>query len=243
MAQQPLPLLSEQEDRLRYAAWTEEQGLGEFVRAFGSGFRLTGPLDPDALTTALTDVLARYDALRAVFPDGLYSEHQLVAPPRPFHLERIDLRDRPEEDRLDEAIRLVSERMSENLDLTGGAMLRAVLARLDDHDHVLGLTADHMVADGECMEVILDELWRRYAAATAGERLTLPDPDFDYRDYLRWERDWLRDDPTPRAAIAETAKLLEGMGLSPPVTVDGRPQPGQRHQPITVVLSALAYVL
>ena len=100
MTQDRLPLLSEQQDRLAYAAWTERQGLDEFIRNFGGGFRLRGPLDVDALKAALTALVDRHEALRAVFPDGLDSDHQFVHASHDAVLAEKDVRHLPQPERL-----------------------------------------------------------------------------------------------------------------------------------------------
>lgn len=222
MSQERLPLLSEQQDRLAYAAWTERQGLGEFVRNFGGGFRLRGALDVDALKAALTALVERHEALRTAFPVGFDSDYQVVQAPRAAVLAEQDLRHLPEEGRTEEGLRRAGEYLSRNLDPAGGLMLSTVLVRLGEEDHILGLALDHMVADGASLETLVDELWQFYAAAERGEPSPLPTVRFDYRAYLRWEDDWLRNDPVPRQSIARFAEILEGPGVLPLADIDGR---------------------
>lgn len=217
-----LPLLSEQRDRLAYAGWTEQHGLGEFVRNFGGGFRLRGALDLDALRASLTALVERHEALRAAFPDGFLSDYQIVEAPREAVIAERNVRDVPEEDRFEEGLRSAGEYLSRNLDPTSGLLLSAVLVRLADDDHILGLALDHMVADGVSLEVLVDELWQLYQAAVQGEPVKLPASRFDYRAYLRWEDNWLRNDPVPQQLIARFAEVLEGVGVVPLADINGR---------------------
>ncbi|HEX6969479.1 MAG TPA: condensation domain-containing protein [Micromonosporaceae bacterium] len=221
MPAEKIPLLSEQADRLAFGAWTEEHGLGEYVRTFGGGFRLIGPLDVEALRSSLTTLVARHEALRVSFPDRGRSGCQIVQQPSGVDLAERDLRDVPEDRRLTEAVQAAGAYLSRNPELDEGQRLRTMLVRLGADDHILALAVDHLVADGGSFEILVDELWTLYSAAVRDERPKLPEQRFTYTDFARWEADWLRNDPEPRQAIARTAELLDGMGLSPLITIDG----------------------
>ena len=221
MSGERLPLLSDQYDRLLVGDWIDRQGLGADVRMFGSGFRLTGPLHVDALRSVLTALVARHEALRVAFPDRGLSGYQIVCPPPEVELTEWDLRDLPDNERWEEAARIVGERLSKNVDLEAGLLLSAALVRLGDEDHLLGLAADHLVVDGEALELLVGELWSMYAAKVGGQAPNLPEQQSTYSDFVRWEADWLRRDPAARQAIALMAQRLDGLGVNPPVLLPG----------------------
>jgi hypothetical protein len=216
-----LPLLSDQIDRLAIQEWVERQGLGVEVRMFGRGFRLTGPLDTDALDSALTALVARHEALRAAFPGRGRTGRQEIREARTFTPERVDLTALPEDERADEALRLAGAFLSRNLDLDGGLLMSGVVYRLGEQDHLLGLAVDHLVVDGQSFEILVNELWELYAAVVEGREAKLPEQRFTYADFVRWEAEWLGRDPEPRQMIARFAELLDGIGTNAPVYLPG----------------------
>ena len=74
---------------------------------------------------------------------------QIVGPPRPVPLARVDLRELPPEAREAEASRLVVRESRRPFDLSRDLMLRATLVRLDDEEHVLLLVMHHIASDGQ----------------------------------------------------------------------------------------------
>src|SRR5207248_2912625 len=120
-----------------------------------------------------------------------------------------DLRDAPAAGRLAAALTRMGAELGDNVDLDGGLLLRAVLVRLDQEEYLLGLAADHLVVDGEAFEILARELWNGYTAALAGEPPAAP-PAFAYSEFVRWEANWLAQDPEPRRITAEVAQHLRG---------------------------------
>src|SRR3977135_3688200 len=70
-------------------------------------------------------------------------------------------------------------------------MLRALLLRLADQEHVLILNLHHIVADGWSVGVLTRELGELYAAALNGQPAQLPELPVQYSDYAYWQRQWL----------------------------------------------------
>ncbi|MCE0445926.1 condensation domain-containing protein [Streptomyces tricolor] len=56
------------------------------------GMRLRGPLDPEALGRALTEIVRRHEALRTTFPAEGGKPQQCIGRPRPVPLPVTDLR-------------------------------------------------------------------------------------------------------------------------------------------------------
>ncbi|GJE49918.1 Glutamate-1-semialdehyde 2,1-aminomutase [Methylobacterium tardum] len=124
--------------------------------------RLRGPLDAAAFTEAFAEVMARHDALRCRFsPVGdalLVSE---VAP----SLVALDFSGQPLQ-AASEALRgLIEAEAALPFDLVAGLPCRASLVRLAPDEHVLVLTAHHIVCDGWSINVIVEELAALYAEA------------------------------------------------------------------------------
>lgn len=118
------------------------------------------------MQAALTDVVARHDALRLRFaPTG---DRMRVAVSEPVELPVHLLTD-------DAALAGFVERDAETpFDLVSGPVLRAALARLSEHLHVLVFTAHHLVCDGWSMNALIGELSAAYVARRAGKPAASP---------------------------------------------------------------------
>ena len=73
-------------------------------------------------------------------------------------------------------------------------LLRVLVLRLSDTEHVLVLTLHHIVTDGWSMGLLLGELAQRYDAGfRSGLPVTLPPLRLQYADYAVWQREaWRR---------------------------------------------------
>ena len=69
--------------------------------------RLRGPLDVAALEASLHEICTRHEALRTTFGTRDGEPVQIVGPPRPVPLTRVDMRELPPEAREAEASRLI----------------------------------------------------------------------------------------------------------------------------------------
>ncbi|MFD2762593.1 non-ribosomal peptide synthetase [Micromonospora eburnea] len=152
-----------------------------------TGLRLAGPLDTGALRTALDGLVARHEVLRTRYVVIDDEPAQVVDDPGPVALTEVDLRDL---DRAAQDARLAGWTSHDRrpVDLAGGPVLAATLARLGDEEHALLLTLHHIAFDEWSEEVLWRELDRRYAAALAGEAAALPPLPVQYADFAAWQR-------------------------------------------------------
>ncbi|WP_242454354.1 non-ribosomal peptide synthetase [Bailinhaonella thermotolerans] len=135
--------------------------------------RIRGPLDAGALRRALGAVLARHEVLRWRVPERDGMPYVEVAPPGEAGL--------PVEELPEEAVEgLLAAEAATPFDLARGPLVRARLARLAPDDHVLAVTAHHIVFDGWSQDVFYRDLARAYA----GE--ALPPPETGFADYAAW---------------------------------------------------------
>ncbi|MFJ1756198.1 amino acid adenylation domain-containing protein [Kitasatospora sp. NPDC088134] len=166
--------------------------------------RVAGPLDTDALRTAVRAVSTRHESLRTVFTerDGSVFQHLLDAPP---HQEAIELRPVTEAG-LDAAVEAAVRR---GFDLATERPLRVTVLELGPEDHVLVLLFHHIAGDEWSMLPFVEDL----TAAYAGEALA-PLP-VQYADYTRWQRELLGDPADPDSLhsrqLAYWRKALAGL--------------------------------
>ncbi|MFD7683227.1 amino acid adenylation domain-containing protein [Streptomyces sp. NPDC060187] len=160
------------------------------------GLRISGPLDVAALETALTELVARHEVLRTRFvTDGDGTPGQIVDAPRPLPLAVHDLRYVTDVVAREEAATaLVDTEGFRPVDLATGPMVRALLLRLADEEHLLSLTVHHIAFDGWSVGVLSRELTTLYTARVTGVAAGLPEPLLQYADFAVWQRSWFTGD-------------------------------------------------
>ncbi|HEY7216731.1 MAG TPA: amino acid adenylation domain-containing protein, partial [Thermoanaerobaculia bacterium] len=150
-----------------------------------------GPLDSAVLVRCLGEVVRRHQTLRTVFaaPEG--SAVQVIQPAAPFVLPRVDLSGLPQAVGEATARSLTAEEAGRPFDLARGPLLRGVLMRLRDADHVAVLTLHHIVSDGWSMGILVREVAALYAAFAESLPSPLPELPVQYADFAAWQHSWL----------------------------------------------------
>ncbi|MFL6683597.1 condensation domain-containing protein, partial [Paraburkholderia graminis] len=159
---------------------------------------MSGPLDGDAVQSALDALVHRHEMLRTRFDDSGDAPRQLIAPVEDlaavrnaWHWETVDARNLT-----DDAFNAQLRRLArEPFDLTRGPLFRATLFIRDDERHVLHFVMHHIVADGWSINVLLRDFAACYRAARQGAEhalnapLALPPLAIQYADYAAWQRE------------------------------------------------------
>ncbi|HEY9901691.1 MAG TPA: amino acid adenylation domain-containing protein, partial [Candidatus Sericytochromatia bacterium] len=164
-----------------------------------TALRLMGSLNLTALEQTFNEIVRRHEALRTRF--GIV-EGQLVqaipaqsstnAPPLTLHLPIINLQPLPVEERDREARRLVSEEYLRPFNLASGPLLRLLLLKLDETEHILLLTLHHIVSDDWSIGVLIREMKAIYTAFAHKQPSPLPELPLQYADFAHWQREWLQ---------------------------------------------------
>jgi amino acid adenylation domain-containing protein len=157
------------------------------------GLRLKGVLERDALQRALDRIVVRHEALRTSFAMVDSEAVQRIAGVGAgFALPVFDLAGHA--DVGGELETLAEQEAAEAFDLEHGPLIRGRLVRLGDDEHVLLVTAHHIVSDGWSMSVLTRELGALYRAYLHDEADPLPPLSIQYADYAVWQRCWLGGD-------------------------------------------------
>ncbi|MDE1175197.1 MAG: amino acid adenylation domain-containing protein [Edaphobacter sp.] len=143
---------------------------------------LEGDLNQRILEDSLTNILSRYEALRATFDPN--AGIQNFSAPAPVALPRLDLSAFAESERAEKLHAFLEEDSRTPFDLLNGPLVRMTLIRLSPTQHALAFTGHHAVCDGWSINVILDELSRTYSARVAGKAPQL-DPVMPFSEYAR----------------------------------------------------------
>ncbi len=187
----------------------------------GLALRLRGALHAPALTAALRDLVARHESLRTTFDEVDGKGMQVVHPAVDLAVPVVELAGATGEE-LDAAL---SAEYSHPFDLRTGPLFRALLFRVADDEHVLLLTAHHIVTDGASMGVLVEELGALYAAATQGREPDLPALPVQYADFASWQRNRLSG-PALNGELDYWTRQLSG--ISPMELPTDRPRPQVR---------------
>ncbi|MFB8107313.1 amino acid adenylation domain-containing protein, partial [Streptomyces sp. NPDC056007] len=153
--------------------------------------RLSGTLDEQALTAALTDVVTRHETLRTVFAEDAEGPYQIVLAPCPVP---ATTRSATEE----ELPALLTEAARAGFDLAADIPLRAHLFALARDEHALLLVMHHIAGDGGwSVPLLVKDLATAYAARRGGREPGWPPLAVQYADYTLWQREVLgsADDP------------------------------------------------
>jgi amino acid adenylation domain-containing protein/non-ribosomal peptide synthase protein (TIGR01720 family) len=157
-----------------------------------SPVRIRGRLDARALERALDEVERRHEALRTTFTMNAQQPVQVVAAWKRRPLPRVDLSGLPDEQREGAAEEWARQESFRPFDLVRGPVLRRLLLRLGEQDHVLLLTLHHVVADGWSMGLLVHEVVTLYLAFVRDRPPALPELEIQYADFALWQRGWLR---------------------------------------------------
>ncbi|MDQ3289422.1 MAG: amino acid adenylation domain-containing protein [Pseudomonadota bacterium] len=205
--------------------WLADQLGKEASLAYNESIslRLRGPLDEAALRASLAELPARHDSLRVtVGPNG---NELCIAEELELETRLLDLSDRDAQRREAAVAERQRASVEKAFDVEAGPLLRAELLRLGDEEHVLILSAHHIVCDGWSFGVLLRDIAAGYARRTGDVARTLPAPE-SFADYATAEERWSRS----RECLADEAYWLSQFERPAPaldLPLD-RPRPRQR---------------
>ncbi|WP_245665884.1 condensation domain-containing protein, partial [Nocardia sienata] len=210
--------------------------LNRFDRASAAyniplAIRLSGALDVEALRAAVSDLVARHEVLRTVYPETESGPVQVVLPAGAA-APRLRVRSVATGD----VVSAVAELASAGFDVTAEVPLRVALLRVDDTAGVSGATGEfvlamvvhHIAADGASVAPLTRDLMTAYAARSAGEAPGWAALPVQYADYSIWQRALLGDEADPESLAAKQVGYWRSMLAGVPDQLDlptDRPRP------------------
>ncbi len=176
------PLSPMQAGLLFHSLYAPQGGL--YVEQVQNLFR--GALDLGALRTAWERVQERHAILRSSFRwESLRRPVQVVAEQSNLHWHEEDWRGLSREEQeagLREFLRVDRER---GFDMSQGPLYRYRVLRLGENEWQLVWSFHHILLDGWCLSLVLQEVYGIYEALVRGEEAALGRPR-SYRDYIAW---------------------------------------------------------
>ncbi len=187
--------------------------------------RIRGRLNVPWLEWSLNEILRRHEVLRATFSTAGDVPFQHIAPGATLSRSPssdIAVHDFNEIDA--EIQRRAIEEIRRPFDLKTGPLIRGLVLRLSEDDHVLVLTLHHIVSDGWTSGILFDELGSLYQSASTNAPVPLPELPLQYSDYAAWQRKYMQGDRLARE-LAYWSSRMEGAPSSIELPTDqARPE-------------------
>ncbi|WP_417715339.1 non-ribosomal peptide synthase/polyketide synthase, partial [Rhodococcus daqingensis] len=164
--------------------------------------RLRGRLDLAAMQAAVTDVVARHEVLRTVYPDSAQGPSQVI-----LTAEQATPDLTPVTVSADELLPRVIADISVGFDVTSVVPMRASLYRVDtdsadEAEFVLVLVVHHIAADGFSMGPLIRDVVTAYASRSVGDAPSWAPLPVQYADFSLWQREVLGSEDDPESVIA-----------------------------------------
>ncbi|HKN83072.1 MAG TPA: amino acid adenylation domain-containing protein, partial [Pyrinomonadaceae bacterium] len=200
---QPLPLSFAQQ---RLWLLHQIEPASPFYNMCG-GVRLKGPLNFAALQQSLNEITRRHEILRTAFVSTDDQAWQSISSQSFLQLPIVDLRQLSEFEREAEISRLVRREARRPFDLQKPSLVRFSLIRASEEEHILLLTAHHIVFDAWSIDLFIRELGSLFDAFSTGRPSPLPKLPIQFADYAVWQKKWLSGETLEKQRAYWTKQL------------------------------------
>jgi amino acid adenylation domain-containing protein len=140
---------------------------------------LKGSLNIEVLQQSLDAIVLRHEVLRTVFGNNNGRPFAVVTPDCQIELVIRDLNNDLRSE--------IAEESRRPFNLSTGPLLRAIVFRLDQDEHILMVTMHHIISDGWSMNIFFDELVSHYHDLMNGSELQADALPLQYADFAAWQ--------------------------------------------------------
>jgi amino acid adenylation domain-containing protein len=147
--------------------------------------RITSPLDRKALARAFSLLVRRHPALRTVFKleDGKPMQEVLPDGDGPI------LQERPCSETQKKLLKEMAREARTPFDLEAASPARCILFCKSESENYLLFAIHHIVSDFWSLSLFIHELAVLYESEAGNSVTSLPWPELEYGDYVRWQAD------------------------------------------------------
>ena len=157
-----------------------------------AALRLTGHVNVAVLTKSIFEIISRHEILRTNFITRNGEALQVVRPSPSFSLPVIDLSALPANEREARIHEITRQEIQRPFNLVHDLLLRAILLRLDEKQHMLLTSIHHIICDGWSINIFNREITVLYEAFSKNQPSPLPELAIQYKDYASWQREWMQ---------------------------------------------------
>ena len=152
-------------------------------------YRIPGPVQENALQSALHAVIERHEILRSYFPETDGNASQLIQESPTADLSVHDFAHFGAEDRQAAVDSTIQDLSRHRFNLAAGPPVRLALIRSGEQEDMVALAVHHILCDAWSIGIFFAELKSFYEAFADQRNDYLPELPVQYGDYTLWERD------------------------------------------------------
>lgn len=178
------PLSYMQEGMLFHSFLQKEEGA--YVEQ--SLFTIKGNLSYEMFQRSIQAIIDRHDIFRTVFlphVPNLSGPRQVVMTERKFHLHNEDISSLQTNEQNDYIEQFKEIDKEKGFDLQKDMLMRISLLKKADNEHVCVWSHHHILMDGWCLGIILQEFMQIYQSIHTGNHLSM-EPVRPYSTYISW---------------------------------------------------------
>lgn len=184
--------LSRMQEGMLFHSFLQKEGAAYIEQ---SVFTIKGRLRPELFEQSVQSVISRHDIFRTVFLPHvaqLNGPRQVVLREREFRLHREDLTHLDEAEQSIYLQRFKERDRLKGFDLQKDMLMRVSLFKTADEKYVCVWSHHHILMDGWCLGIVLQEFMYMYRAIESGSPVTLA-PAKPYSTYITWLTDQDKD--------------------------------------------------
>lgn len=176
--------LSPMQEGLLFHALVDEKSDSYFEQIT---YQMTGKLDISSVKASLGALMARYSVLRTLFlHEGYDRPMQVVLKERPLDFTYHDIREACREERKEVVIEAWQQKdRSRKFDLSKDLLIRVLILQVGDEEYAFIWSHHHIIMDGWCMSIIINDFDEFYNHFSKDGKLSLPEP-VPYVNYISW---------------------------------------------------------
>ena len=177
--------------------------------------RASGRLNREAFGRALEEIIRRQESFRTGFRTSAGQPEVFVTDAVPLPLSEEDISALPADEQESHIRQAIFREARRSFDLARPPLFHVHIIRMAAGESVLLLNMHHIISDGWSVNILFYEIGQYYAHFDKDEKLSLPALPVQYKDYARWQRQWLRGEPLEqlsafwRQTLAGAPALLE----------------------------------
>ncbi|HEY8210346.1 MAG TPA: amino acid adenylation domain-containing protein, partial [Myxococcaceae bacterium] len=180
------------------------------VHALCAKWRLSGPLNLEAIRKAFAELVVRHEPLRSTLRQEAGGRQVVVVhPDRRVRLDELDVSALPESGQDDRAIAVLRDYGMRPFDLDWEPPIRLMLMKRGEKEHELLLGVHNFAWDGWSFDLFLKDMAALYSAFAEGKPNPLPPLPVSYHDFSVWQQQFLASNEAERQVQYWQEKLTQ----------------------------------